>query len=133
MIRAVPINELSREWGKIRGPLERLAGKVQTDGWIPEDVYVLCTTGQATVWVNDGPWCGFAVLQLLPRYTQKRLHIWILHSEGQKPESFMGDLKDLATSLGAVVITFQSPRPGWKKRAEAFGFKQVSINYEIEV
>jgi hypothetical protein len=132
MIHAVPITELASAWGRVREPLARLARKAATDGWIPEDVYTLCACNQATLYVNDGPWCGFAVLQLLPRYTQKRLHVWILHCE-QKPEPFMQDLRELARSLGASVITFQSPRRGWNRRAEALGFKAVSTNYEQEV
>ena len=129
LIRAVAIDELAEIWPKVRDPLDRLYRKVKSDGWIPEDVYALCASNAATLYVNEGVWIGFMVLQIIPRYTKRSLHVWLLHVE-RAPEEFMGELRELAKAHGCEKITFRSPRRGWERRAQDLGFKAVSTNYE---
>ena len=131
-MKPVPIHEISQLWPRIRPALERIVERHGSDGWLPEDVYAIVCAGNATLYVNDGEWLGFCVLQVVPHYTQKRLHVWVLHLESD-PEPFMGRLTDLARSCGAVKITFSTARKGWARRAARLGFKPAMQNYELEV
>jgi hypothetical protein len=128
-LRAVTVGELPEIWGKVRPELERIAR--HSDGWLPEDVYVLLVTGHASLYVNDGEWRGFCVLQVLPNYTGKRLHIWIAH--GWDVEEHAEEVIDLAKQAGCRKVTFESPRRGWWKRAEHFGFKETRCVYERNI
>lgn len=117
----------------MRPDLERLATKCGTDGWIPEDVYAICAAGHAALYVNDGPWVGFAVLQVLPNYTGRRLHAWVVHCVVD-PDQFIGRVRDIARAAGCQKITFSSPRKGWmRKRAERLGFAPTMVLFEQEV
>ena len=103
-----------------------------SDGWCPEDVYVFLISGQATLYIATEGWKGFAILQLLPNYSQKRLHCWIVQTSDD-PALYVKDVEDIARGAGASKITFDSPRKGWAKRAERLGFKQTMIRYEKEL
>lgn len=103
-----------------------------SDGWIPEDVYLSLRTGQAGLYVNDAEWKGFAILQLLPNYSSKRLHCWIVQTTDD-PADYMEEVEEIARAAGAKVITFDSPRRGWEKRAERLGFRPTSTRYEKEI
>jgi hypothetical protein len=131
-VKSVPITEVPKLWKDIRPHLEKIIERGGSDGWISEDVYAIICAGNATLYVNDGEWLGFCVVQLLPHYTTKKLHVWILHLESD-PEPFMGRLKDLARQHGATRITFSTARKGWEKRAERLGFTPVMTLYTQEV
>ena len=124
-VKAIAIQDIKQEWTWIRPRLERLLGKIKSDGWIIEDVYASLVTSHATLYAGDG---GFAVLQVFPHYTGKRLHVWIL--ETVNPERHLEALLTLAKEHGASRITFESPRKGWAKRAERLGFKAARVVYE---
>lgn len=130
-MRAVPLHELRALWPQIRPTLDRLAVH-GSDGWLPEDVYAIVCAGNATLYVNDGEWLGFCVLQVMPHYTQKRLHVWILHLEAD-PLVFMERLRTVAKQCGATKITFSTARRGWMKRAGRLGFGPTMMNFEQEV
>lgn len=130
-MKPVPAHEIPSIWPRIRSELEALA-KHGTDGWISEDVYAILVAGNATLYYQDEGGFGFAVLQVLPNYTGKRLHVWIAHLD-MDPSLFMGRLMDLAKSVGAARITFSSARKGWEKRAARLGFRPAMTIYEQEV
>jgi hypothetical protein len=102
------------------------------DGWIPEDVYCFLVGNHATLYVNDGEWRGFVILQLLPNYAEKRLHIWLASGQGELM-GFLDEIKEIAKSSGAKRITFESPRKGWEKRAPFYGFEPKRTVYEMEL
>lgn len=131
-MKAVAIHELPEVWPQVRPLLERLAKRFGTDGWIPEDVYAIVAAGNASLYVNDGKWIGFAVLQVLPNYTGRRLHAWVVHCE-EDPNQFMGRVREIARNCNCQKITFSSPRNGWMKRCERLGFKPTMVMYEQEV
>jgi hypothetical protein len=126
---AVLPTEIKTHWPRIKSALEKLC-KIRTDGWIPEDVYAFLIGGHATLYVNEGEWRGFVILQLLPNYSGKRLHIWIAHGVGEVV-SYMEEIRQIAKHAGADRITFESSRKGWEKRASRFGFKSVRTIYEV--
>lgn len=129
-MKPVPPGELKLYWGKVKEVLERLSSV--SDGWIPEDVYAFLISGQATLYVNDGDWKGFCILQLVPDYSQKRLHVWIAQTTDD-PKAYMAEVEMLARQIGASRITFDSPRKGWVRRAERLGFKPRMTRYEKEL
>jgi hypothetical protein len=131
-MRPVDLRELPAIWPRIRPALEKIIARHGSDGWLPEDVYAIVCAGNATLYVNDGDWIGFCVLQVMPSYTQKRLHVWLLHLESD-PEPFMGRLKQVARNCGASKITFSTARKGWERRAARLGFRPGMQNYEQEV
>jgi len=124
---AVPPSDVASYWPAVRKELDRLSRR-GTDGWIPEDVYLLLRTNAATLYVQDGVE-GFAILQLFPNYSGKRLHIWIACLKDD-PLRFMDEIVALARQYGASKITYESPRAGWAKRAERLGFKAMATMYE---
>lgn len=129
---AVPVHELPAIWPKVRPLLHRMADRIGTDGWIPEDVYAICAAGNASLYVNDGEWIGFAVLQVVPNYTGRRLHAWVVHCEAD-PEPFMERVREIARKTGCQKITFASPRKGWERRCARLGFRPTMTMYEQEV
>ena len=131
-MRPVAIQELSTIWPKIRPALGKIIARHGSDGWLPEDVYAIVCAGNATLYVNDGEWLGFCVLQVIPHYTQKRLHVWVLHLSSD-PAPFMERLRTLAQQCGATKITFSTARKGWERRAARLGFRPAMQNYEQEV
>lgn len=126
-MRAVPVGEIKEHWQRIKYAVQDLT-KYGTDGWIAEDVYAFLIGGHAVLYVADGV-DGFAILQLLPNYTEKRLHIWIV-SLKDDPALFIEEIVDLGKQQGVKRITFESPRKGWGKRAGRLGFKAMRTVYE---
>lgn len=131
LLSVVAPSEVKNHWGNIRPVLDRLY-RMGSDGWIPEDVYAFLIGGHATLYVNDGEWRGFLIMQLLPNYAGKRLHIWIAYGFGDM-EPYMDEVKSIAKQAGADRITFESARKGWGRRAEHFGFRPARTIYEMEV
>jgi hypothetical protein len=127
---AVAPSDISYHWKSVRPVLEKL--QRVSDGWIAEDVYCFLMSGQATLYVNEGEWKGFAILQLVPNYSQKRLHCWVVQTTDD-PKAYMEEVEAIARQTGAVKITFDSPRKGWAKRAQRLGFRPTMTRYEKEL
>lgn len=130
-MRPVALHEIPKLWPLIRPALDKLALH-GSDGWLPEDVYAIVCAGNATLYVNDGDWLGFCVLQVMPHYTTKKLHVWLLYLASD-PAPFMDRLRAVARSCGATKITFATARKGWQRRAARLGFRPAMMNYEQEV
>jgi hypothetical protein len=124
---AVPPAEVKKHWTGMREALKALT-KHGTDGWVVEDIYAFLVSGHATLYVEEGVE-GFAIVQLLPNYFGKRLHLWIVHLDDD-PLKFMDDILKLAKEHGADRVTFESPRKGWTRRAERLGFQAMRTVYE---
>lgn len=124
-VTPVSPSDIHLHWPKIRPKIERLL-RFGTDGYVVEDVFTFLRNGVATLYADA---TGFAVLQLLPNYYGKRLHVWIVQTDAD-PKVYMERLDALAKSHGADRITFESPRKGWARRAERLGFKPSRVIYE---
>lgn len=127
MLKIVLPSEVKDCWGNIRPELLKMG---ETDGWIPEDVYAFLIGGHATLYVNDGAWQGFVILQLLPNYSEKRLHIWIAAGWGDML-SYRDEVVEIAKQSGAKRITFESPRRAWEKAGPKYGFEPKRTIYEM--
>lgn len=129
-VEAIPPIKLKDVWPSIR---ENVASTEAPDHIIPEEVYAMCFTNQATLFILklDGEPVGHAVVRLI----LPDLHLWQLYN---KPgfdcmHLFKPELLELGRNVGARHITFGTSRPGWKKVGEELGFKPRMIVYELPV
>lgn len=77
---------------------------------------------------------AFVVLQLNDSFDGKEVNIFAAYSDTVDVMEYALPLvKEEAKRIGAERLTFLSPRSGWGKRAEQLGYKQVSVNYEMEL
>lgn len=127
---AIQPAHLKDVWPSIR---EAVANTDAPDHVIPEEVYAMCFTNQATLFILklDGEPIGHAVVRLM----LPDLHLWQLYS---KPgydmlHLFKPEMLDLAKKVGARSITFGSSRKAWRNTAEALGFKPRMVVYEMPV
>jgi hypothetical protein len=127
---AIQPGRLKDVWPTIRADV---ATTDAPDHVIPEEVYAMCFTNQATLFILklDGEPIGHAVVRLM----LPDLHLWQLHS---KPgydmlHLFKPELIELAKNVGARNITFGSARSAWRKTAEGLGFKPRMVVYELPV
>jgi len=130
---AVPPGDLGRIWPQIRS---EVASVEAPDGFLIEDVYAMCRSGEAALFVLnvDGERIGWTVLRLLGR----DLHIWLLYAKpGFDPMSvFRPHLMDIArtaTPLPALKLTFGSARKGWAKVAPKHQFRVRHTTFECDV
>lgn len=135
MLRAIPASDLIFEWPRVREGLEQVK-RASGDDWIPEDVYVAIKGGNATLFViEDDDYLGFVVLQVLPTFHGKRLHVWAAHSIHRRPIlwTLAEQLKPIAQAAGANKITFSSTRDEWAAIAERGGYTATQTTYTMEV
>jgi hypothetical protein len=129
-IEAVEINRLSTVWPSIR---EWVNDVENPDHVCPEEVYAMCFTNQATLFLAkiDDELIGYMVLRvILPD-----LHIWQAYAKNghDVTKVFRDDLFNLAKKIGAKSITFGSARRAWQELAPKNGFKMRMIIYECLV
>jgi hypothetical protein len=127
---AIPPQQLKDVWPLIR---QDVASMDAPDHVIPEEVYAMCFTNQATLFILrlDGEMIGHVVVRLI----LPDLHLWQLFS---KPgydmlHLFKPEMLDLAKKVGARNITFGSSRKAWRETAEKLGFKPRMAVYEMPV
>lgn len=127
---AVTPSELGAVWPTIR---EEVASIEAPDGCLPEDVYMMCKLGHASLFLLevDEKRVGFAVIRLnLPD-----LHIWQLKAENgyEVMTQFRDELNQVAIGAGAKHITYGSSRKAWSQVAAKHGFKMRMVVYESNV
>lgn len=122
---------LRASWQTIRAALDAVQAKAPED-WIAEDVYHAIRSGQVAchLFYQAGQYAGLLIVR--PERAEfsgaPALHVWIAHSTGDDVfEAGEGLLKETARRMGAISITFGSPRPGWARR-----YRLVSATYAIE-
>lgn len=132
-LMAIPPADLAKVWPLIR---DEVASVEAPDGFIPEDVYALCRSAEATLFVLliDGERIGWTVLRLLGR----DLHIWLLYAKaGFDPMTvFRPHLMDIArnaTPQPALKLTFGSSRKGWFRVAPKHRFRVRQTTFECDV
>jgi hypothetical protein len=129
-VEAIQPGRLKDIWPKIRDDVAKMDAP---DHAIPEEVYAMCFTNQATLFILklDGEPIGHAIVRLM----LPDLHLWQLHS---KPgydmlHLFKPEMVELAKNVGARNITFGSSRKAWRETAERLGFKPRMVVYEMPV
>lgn len=125
--------ELKAMWPRMREPVATLE---TPDGFIPEDVYLQCMTGDAVfgLLMADDFEMGFAVFKGI----QDDLHIWQLksfssRSDVQIMKDFRPALMEWGKTIKKTYLTFGSTRPGWNKVAPAHGFKLRMAVFECPI
>lgn len=137
MLRHIKPDDLIFEWERVRAGLLEVM-KHSAEDWLPEDVYLSLKTGNSALYVAEdaqGDYLGFVVLQVLPMFHGKRLHVWCAHSTNTRwlVRTFNTDVQALAKEIGAKKVTFTSPRPEWQRVALRGGFKPSQTTYEISL
>lgn len=129
-LEAIKPADLKDVWPQIR---EAVASMDAPDHVIPEEIYAMCFTNQATLFILkvDGEPVGHAVVRLI----LPDLHLWQLYGKpGYEVISlFKPDLLELARNVGARSVTFGSSRKAWREVAEKHGFKPRMVIYELVV
>jgi hypothetical protein len=111
-IIAVAPADLATVWPSIRDELETVE---KPDGFISEDVYAMCKTGNAALFIlnADEKRVGWMVLRLM----QPDLHIWMVRADNgyDVMTTFRPQLMDMARGANAQKLTFGSTRKAWAK------------------
>ena len=121
-----------RKWWDVIKPGIDACRQSSADDWIPEDIYHAVKSGLSFLYVGqeDGEYVGFLVLTPIQTYAAKVLHVWLCYSAAESTFDYLGELDNIARSLGISKITHTSARKGWQ-RIDAF--EQISINYQRSV
>ena len=119
----IPVEELRNWWSSIRPGLEKVKSK-SPENWIVEDVYTDCFNQKAMLWVvlKDNHFNGFFILQPMGQ----ELHVWAawtLENDYQVVQKGLQFIKSMAREANVKYLTFSSHRPGWERRAKAYGFR----------
>ena len=135
MLRAIPPQRLSEEWGWVRNGLiacvEKAGGR-----YMPEDVYAAIKLGAsflfAVEWRGDD--IGFVVLEQQRDPDGLVLFVfaaWFEPGAGLDCEAeFVDALSAKAQEIGARRLRMQSTRKGWGRRKF---FRPVATIYEVEL
>lgn len=137
LMRYIPPDDLIFEWERVRAGLLEVQ-KGSGDDWLPEDVYSTIKGGHASLhMVEDkhGDYLGFVILQLLPTFHGKRLHVWAAYSATKKHmlPNLLVDLRPMAATAGASKITFSSAREEWFGVCKRGGFEARQTTFELKL
>jgi hypothetical protein len=136
-MRFIPPEDLIFEWERVRAGLLEVQ-KGSGDDWLPEDVYLTLKAGQASLHIAEdkhGDYLGFVVLQLLPTFHGKRLHVWCAYSATSRPlmRILLAELREMATAAKAHKITFSSARNEWLGVCKRGGFEATQTTFELKL
>lgn len=133
MLNFIPKEDIGKVWKFVREGLQYIVDKTQ-DRWLPEDVYMHIKSGNMGLYMQDSGE-GFAVLQQVNGWDGTELYIFCGYSRGehdivlQENEQIM----DIAKSVGAKRVKFQSSRRGFEKLAQELGYELDFVQFEREV
>lgn len=106
--------EFRSVWELIRDRLAVLSVEFG-DGWIPEDVFVECSKGNAFLWITPDVE-GFVILTVLAAPWGRDMHVWIADNETMtKAATYWEQLKDIARDNGCNRCMFDSARVGFAR------------------
>ena len=133
MLNYIHPDNLHEHWKLVRDGLGRILERTQ-DRWIIEDVYHLLKTNSMGLYVQDGG-KGFAILQPVKGWDGMELFIFAGYSMDDHDviSQDIDSIKDIARSINAKRIRFQTKRKGWEKRAEEYGYKLSMVEYEVSL
>lgn len=133
MLNYIPPEDIGKHWKFVREGLQYVVDKTK-DRWLPEDVYMHIKSGNMNLFMQDSG-DGFAVLQPVKGWDGMELYIFCGYSK-DKHDVVMQDIdsiKDIARSIGAKRIKFQSNRKGFEKLAQDMGYTLDFVQYEVEI
>ena len=129
-MRLILPDDLHTVWDEVRTGLVEVQ-KFSAEDWLPEDIYMAIKGGNAALYVGD---TGFLVMQLIPMYHGKRLHVWCAYNDGRPAlRVFLNSVKTIAKEAGAKKITFSSPRDEWLTVGKRGGFRPAQTIFELEL
>ncbi len=136
-MRYISPDDLIFEWERVRAGLLEVQ-KNSGDDWLPEDVYSTLKGGHSSLHIAEdkhGDYLGFVVLQLLPTFHGKRLHVWCAYSATNRPllRILLAGLRDMAKNAGAYKITFSSAREEWFDACKRGGFEPTQTTFELRL
>ena len=119
----IPVDDLRKWWASVKPGLEKIKSK-SPENWIVEDVYTDCFNQKAMLWVvlENNHFNGFFILQPMG----EELHVWAawtLENDYQVVQKGLQFIKNMAREANVKYLTFSSHRPGWDRRAKAYGFR----------
>jgi hypothetical protein len=119
----IPVDDIRKWWASVRPGLEKIKSK-SPENWIVEDVYTDCFNQKAMLWVvlENNHFNGFFILQPMG----EELHVWAawtLENDYQVVQKGLQFIKNMAREANVKYLTFSSHRPGWDRRAKAYGFR----------
>lgn len=122
----VPVNRLSAVWPKVRKDWLRVERYSNYD---ERTVLQKLVSGsvQLAIGRKDQKYAGFFIF----KRAGNNLHIGALHSKVGL--AAYEEVDNFARMAGATSMSFTSPRPGWRKRAAALGFKPWATVYRKEL
>ena len=129
-------DDVSAVWDLIRPGLDEVANF--GDHWRPEDIYMALRQGSAHLHLAkvESAYAGFVVAMPSRTYDGPVLHVWAVYAVPGFPRlrrECFAKLHELAVAIKARRITFTSPRKGWERLGERFGFSPVLTIFECEV
>lgn len=133
MLNYIHPEDIGKHWKFVREGLQYVVDKTK-DRWLPEDVYMHIKSGNMGLYMQDSS-DGFAVLQPVKGWDGTELYIFCGYSR-DKHDVVMQDIdsiKDIAKSIGAKRIKFQSNRKGFEKLAQDMGYTIDFVQYEVEI
>ena len=133
MLNYIPPEEIGKHWKFVREGLQYVVDKTK-DRWLPEDVYMHIKSGNMNLFMQDSG-DGFAVLQPVKGWDGTELYIFCGYSRSGH-ELVMQEceqIKDIARSIGAKRVKFQSNRKGFEKLAQDMGYTLDFVQYEVEI
>ena len=126
-------DNLHSVWDFVLEGLKRIHSRSQ-DRWKPEDIYWQIKTGNYSLHLVDDN-KGFVILQIINGWDGKECFVfcaYIVPGEAAIEDAFE-EVKQMARSVNAKRVKFQSMRKGWSKRAEQLGYKPAYLEYEMEL
>ena len=132
----VPPDDVGDVWDTVRDGLDEVAR--YGDHWRTEDVYMALRQGQTNLHIArvDGHYAGFVVATPARGYDGPTLHVWAVYAVPGFPKlhaACFEQLRRWAADMRAKRITFTSPRKGWERLGERFGFVPGLTIFECEV
>lgn len=137
MLRFVKKDDVHVEWDRIRIGLLAVQSNSVED-WLPEDVYMMLQGGACSLHIGEneaGEYMGFLILQVLPTFHAKRLHIWAAYSATKQSlmAVFWPQIQEIAKQVDVTKITFMSPREEWASAGKRLGFEPAQTQYQYKI
>lgn len=131
MLTFVHPDNLHDHWELVKTGLQRILDRT-SDRWKPEDVYHMLKSNVAGLYVQDSG-KGFAILQPTRGWDGNEMFIFAGYSvdEHDVVAQEIEQIKDIARSIGAKRIKFQTKRRGWEKSAAEHGYMPSHTEYEL--
>ena len=126
-------DNLHAHWEFVKEGLQRIHDR-STDRWLAEDIYWMLKGNQYSLHIVDDN-KGFVILQSVKGWDGLEVFVfcaYIVPGHDVMDAAF-AEVQEMARSVGAKRVRFQSMRKGWGKRAEQLGYKAGYQEYELEL